>query len=40
VTATVRDKKQRVAIPVPAYLPRELVEQARTMMEAQKPTER
>jgi hypothetical protein len=40
VTATVRDKKQWVAIPVPAYLPRELVEQARTMMEAQKPTER
>ena len=40
VTATARSRKEWVAIPVPAYLPRELVEQARAMMEAQKPTAR
>jgi len=40
ITTTKRDREEWIAVPVPAYLPRSLVEQARVLMAAHRPPER
>jgi site-specific DNA recombinase len=40
ITTTKRDREEWIAVPVPAYLPRQLVEQARILMAAHRPPER
>jgi site-specific DNA recombinase len=39
-TTRIRPKEERTAVPVPDYLPRELVDQARTALAASRPPER
>jgi site-specific DNA recombinase len=39
-TTRIRPKVERTAVPVPAYLPRQLVDQARAALAANRPTER
>jgi hypothetical protein len=40
ITTTKRDREEWIAVPVPAYLPRPLVERARVLMAARRPPER